>query len=364
MKMKNRIVKFNVMLFAVLLFFAANVSYASDGAIKLFVSPQKFEFKAKRGDVINDKIKIYNRGESPIALEAVAGDFSAEEESGTINFSGSLDGNEDVRKWIKIERSNFILDSQEKEEIYFEIEIPKETEDGGKYAVIFFQPKKISQSLEDKTLEILPKIGVLFLISIGDVDAQSPQATIAEFSIPEKYHLKKAEDLVLGATGLFSHAQAEEKNEFAVVETAELPFILRIKNSAIYHIKPEGKLSIFSMDGRLLGETQISKTTILPGKTRKILVEFSSQSMGWLERYMPLAAVEFMKENLIWGKYKANLILDLENNGSLEKTLEFWIFPWKTVTAIFMLIVFLLFFKKRMIMAGKILFFKQKKQKT
>ncbi len=337
-------------------FFTTSTNAQNSNQIKLMLSPEIFELRLEKGEVYNGKVKIYNKGESPMPLEAIASNFGAEEISGTPVFYNNLSNNEDddisfnPRKWMEIENPNFILDPGETVNIKFSISVPENAEDGGHYTVIFFEPKiSASGSLyyNKSGVNIVPKIGTLFLISIGErkkpTDANF--LTISKFSIPEKFHLKKLEDSVFNITGLVSTAYAETIKSFSIVETSHLQFNLHIKNNDTYHIKPSGKLAILSNNGKLLGETEIRKTTILPGRTRQIPVEFNPE-LPEIAKKLPDPLSNFISKNLFFGKYHASLILDV-NGISKKEDLIFWIFPWKFFLAIIFMLAILILMRKR-----------------
>jgi hypothetical protein len=366
--------------------------------IKLSISPEMFELKVKRGEELLKKIKILNQSGVPVPIEATVTNFGAQEETGTITFYeeptpkespeigslateeddisfnpkespeiGSLATEEDdisfnPRKWIEIENPNFILDSKEIEEVKLKISIPENAEPGGHYAVILFEPKLPSYYFEPgAALKTIPKIGVLILFSVeveGVKRAEKP-LMISEFIIPEKFRLQKLENFLANVFGLFQKAQAENRELFSIVEKSELPFNLGIKNEDIFHIKPEGKLTILNSKGKTVGETEIQKTTVLPGKTRKFPVEFKPNLPEKLIRYLPAWFSSFISQNLLFGKYKALLSLKVEQS-IINKEIEFWVFPWKVVlilaifTLFFLLIVII--YRKRIKSAFLVLF--------
>jgi hypothetical protein len=341
------------------------------GEIELFVSPELFELKVKRGQTLEDKIVIFNKSELPVPIETTVTNFGAQEETGTMTFFEEPEkrvGEEDdisfnPRKWIKIENPNFILDPREAKEVKFKIEIPENAEPGGHYAIALFEPKLPSFYFEKGAVRTIPKIGVLFLFSVKveglEKTAQPP--TIIEFAIPEKFHLEKLEDFfvktVKAAEGL------------TIVEKSHLPFTLSIKNNDIYHIKPEGKLEIFSIpltntnykliDTKKVGETEIKGITILPGRVRKFPVEIKPNLPRILEKYLPSKIKNFISENFLFGKYQAHLLLTTESN-IIEKDIEFWAFPWKIVLSTglicFVFLIFLIKYRKRIKKAVSILF--------
>lgn len=369
-------------MFLVLIFFPFLVK--GEKEIKLFVAPEMFELGVERGQVLEDKIKIFNKSEAPVPIEVTVTNFGAQEESGTITFFEEppqkeiADSNppttlppsagpsvrppqireDDIsynpRKWIKIENPNFILDPNETEEVKFKISIPENAEPGGHYAVALFEPKLPSFYFEKGAIRTIPKIGVLFLFSVKVEGLERPvePLTITEFSIPEKFHLRKLEDF------LFKVARAAEKEKFSIVETSHLPFTLSIKNNDIYHQKPEGKLEILAENGKIAGETEIKEITILPGKVRKFPIEFKPNLPKILIKFLPASISNFISGNLLFGKYKAHLLLTTKND-IIEKEIEFWAFPWKialsTVLICSIFLTFLIKYRKRIKRAIRVL---------
>jgi len=333
-----------------------------EGEIKISVAPEIFELEVKRGEIFENKIKILNSSQVPVPIEATINNFGAQEETGTITFyeeSAKKEGEDDIsyspRKWIKIENPNFILEPNETEEVKFKVEIPENAEPGGHYAVALFEPKLPSFYFEKGAIQAIPQIGVLFLfkVKVEGLERLAEPPTIVEFSIPEKFHLQKLEDL------LFKVVRAAENEKFTIVETSHLPFTLSIKNNDIYHIKPEGKLEILNNNGKIVGETEIKEITILPGKTKKFPVEFKPNLPGILKKYLPASISDFISKNLLFGKYKAHLSLKTKNT-MIEKEIEFWALPWKvtlsTVLICSILLIFLIIYRKRIKSAVLILF--------
>jgi len=343
---------------------------AAEEEIKLLVIPETFEWQVKRGENFSDKITIYNESKVPIPIGVTVTNFGAQNESGTITFfeePAKRVGEEDdisfnPRKWVTIENPNFILDSKEMEEVKLKISIPENAEPGGHYAVILFEPKLPSFYFEPgAALKTIPKIGVLILFSVeveGVKRAEKP-LVISEFIIPEEFHLQKLENLLADISGLFQKASAEEKANFSIVEKSELPFSLEIKNEDIFHIKPEGKLSILNSNGKIVGETEIQKTTVLPGKTRKFPIEFKPDLPEKLIKYLPAWLSSFISKNLFFGKYKAILSLKVEQD-IINKEINFWVLPWKVISvmvlACIIFLVFMIKYRKRIKSAFLVLF--------
>jgi len=337
--------------------FQSKVSAQVSNQINLIIAPEIFELQLEKGEVYEGKIKIYNKGEAPIPLEAVISNFDAEEFSGTATFSDGFSENseqDDIlfnpSKWMKIENPNFILDSKETVNIKFSISVPQKAELGGYYTVVFFEPKIFASGNSNQgtsAISVVPIVGTPLLISVGKREKRTNTdfMTVSEFSIPEKFHIKRLENSVINITGLFSKAYAETMKTFSIVQSGQLQFNLHIKNNDTYHIKPSGKLTIFSSSGKIIGETEIKKITILPGKTRDIPVEFTPIVPATISK-LPNFFQDIISKNLFFGKFHASLVLDVDGISQKDE-IEFWIFPWKSFFAIFFILAILFMGRKR-----------------
>jgi len=349
------------------LIFFSQITFAQV-PISLNVAPHTFDFQVFPGEKIENKIMLANP--SPIAIPILVKvlNFGAAGEDGEINF---FESNEDISinlaKWIKIENPNFILEPDETEKINFSIEVPENAEPGGKYATVLLEPQLPSFYFEKGATKVIPNIGVLFLVSVRTEGLKKPEEplTILEFTIPESLHLKKLENSLASIFSIFFEIRAAEKEIFTIVETSQLPFSLRIKNNDIYHLKPEGKLVISRIPlintniklintNKIVGEIEIQKTTILPGKIRAFPVEFKPELPEKLIKYLPVQIANFFSQNLFIGKYRAHLLLTIEND-KIEKEIEFWIFPWKTVLTSSLTLIGLFLLRKRILTALKVL---------
>ncbi|MFQ6084528.1 MAG: hypothetical protein ACE5WD_14395 [Candidatus Aminicenantia bacterium] len=332
---------------------------------RLGISPHTFELQVLPGEVIEQKIKIFNQSEVPIPMTTRVTDFTAEEESGQMIFDEvSQDPSFASRFWFKIENPDFILDPGEVEKVRFQIQVPDNAEPGGHYAVMIFEPKLPSFYFEEKAMvRNIPEIGVLFLFSVKKFTLE-PEAEqkleVVEFSVPKEKRLVRLENFISGITA--SVAQAAS---VSIVENPPSKFILRIKNNDIYHIKPFGKVLIYNISGKRVGESEVPQRTILPGKIRSFPVEFSPEipkSLKWL----PASVSNFLVQNLFVGKYQAKLELQAKSPVAAEVLqptipiiLTFFSLPWKfwlSVILIFgTLMIFSFKYRERIKKAAKIL---------
>jgi len=340
-----------------LLVLVGGISRAAD--FDIAVNPPKFEMELKKGEIFNGEVQVANYGKVSLPLFVRMTSFSADEETGQMNFDeASQAPSFNSKYWFKIENPNLILNPGEARVIKFQISVPQDAEPGGHYAVLLFEPQIPALNYEEGKAQVVPIVGVLFLTSVNveGVSKSENPLVIVEFSIPGKYHLKRVENFLAGIGGIFSEALAENKNAFSVVENSNLSFSLRLKNEDIYHIKPTGKLVIVStLTGARVGETDVLKNTILPGKTRNFPVEFKPDLFLNLDKYLPQSVAKIISSSTLWGKYRAQLELEVDGK-KVFKTIDFWIFPWKVAIALCVAVVILFLMRKRIWTATKILF--------
>ena len=329
----------------------------SSDSLGLSVNPQIFELDVFPGEKISQKINLKNLSEVPMPILVKVTDFTAVEDSGEMEFDESLqDASLASRKWFQIENPNFILEAGEKKEIKFEISIPENAEPGGHYSVILFEPQLPSFYFKPGQPKTIPVVGVLFLISVKTLALESVSLEkpieIVEFRIPKEERLQNLEKSLASIFQIIPGVSAAMIN---IVEKSPSSFLLRIKNNDIFHHKLSGKLLIYNFFGKKVGETEIKRTTILPGKIRQFPVNLSPQGQENFE-WLPASISNFLIKNTVLGKYKVVLELGEEKNQiELNQTFAFWAFPWKIILILFSILSFLVIIRKRMLLAMKIL---------
>lgn len=372
MKNFNRKIQFSLVVICFLLLgvgFVQSVG-AQEVIPRIGVSPHTFDLQVLPGEVIEQKIKIFNQSEFPIPITARATDFTAEDETGQMLFDeSSQDISFASRFWFKIENPDFILDPGEIEEVRFQIEVPDNAEPGGHYAVILFEPRLPSFYFKEEAIvRNIPEIGVLFLTSVKKFTLEPESGRkleIVEFSLSKEKRLVGLENFISRFTAAIIGI-----TDVKIVESSHLNFILRIKNNDIYHIKPSGRILIYNSFNKKVGDIKVPKRTILPGKSRVFPAEFKPEIPERL-KWLPASIANFLVQNFFIGKYRARLELIAESPVSTElfsltvpTALTFFSLPWKfwgSVILIFSAIVlFSLKYRTRIKKAARVLFSRQR----
>ncbi len=339
------------------IFFVGNLAKAQTGSLGISVAPQVFEMDVFAGETIHQKILVGNLSEVALPLSARPADFTAAEDSGEMLFEeDSQDLSFASRLWFKFEKPNVILDPGEKRWLEFSINVPANAEPGGHYSVVLFEPQLPSFYFREGQPRAIPVVGALFLISVKTLSLEpilsENKIAISEFGIPKEQRLQILEKALSSVVQIIPKVSAQELN---IVEKTPTSFILRIKNNDIYHHKLEGKLLIYNSFGKKVGETEIKRTTILPKKVRKFPVNFSLNTTEKI-KWLPASISNFFSQNTSLGKYRVVLELGEEKSQiELNRSFNFWAFPWKIILPLFFVLIVLILIRKRIPAAIKIL---------
>lgn len=361
---KNLFLKFSLCIF-VFCFVWICVAAAETISPRLSVSPHTFELDVFPREVKTEEIKITNKSEVALPILVRIVDFTAKDETGGMSFDEVLeDPSISSRQWFEIENPNFILEAGETEKVNFKISVPENAEPGGHYAVMLFEPQLPSFYFEEGQPRVVPVIGVLFLSSVKVFTLEpeiKEKLEVVEFAVPKEERLIALENL----TAAFIGGIVQAASEVTITRKSPSNFILRIKNNDIYHIKPFGKVSIYNIFGKKVGEAEIPRTTILPGKIRQFPVEFSPETPKYL-KWLPESVSDFLTKNFFFGKYQAKLVMETSNKqqGMGDDllplaSLTFFSFPWQFwlpfTFIIGILIFFLVKYRRRIKLAVRVL---------
>lgn len=279
-------------------------------AARLSISPVTFELTGNPGDVLVNKLRIFNSSNANVAINMEIEDFAVAGEEGEVIVREAENETYSLAKWISVNPSSFTLGPNEQKFVDFIITIPLNAEPGGKYGSVLAGTRGIMSPDEEMTgAAVSAKVGALVLLTVsGDV---VESLGIKEFSVPS-----------------FS-------------ETGSIPFTIRFENKGTVHVRPRGFVTITDWRGKKAIDIEFPQHIIIPGAIRKITTEWNKK---WL-----------------FGRYTATLV---GNYGTGNVPLSppvvvFWVFPWRIVLGLFLglLLVITYFVKtrKRWKMALKIL---------
>jgi len=306
-------------IFALVLFSVFVVpSYAS----ALTISPTRFEIKGNPGDVLDGEIILINETENTETYYPSYSNFEAQGESGSPAFVEPKDG---LGTWMNIKEESITIFPRQQKIVPFTVNVPKDAEPGGNFAVIFFGSSPSGSS----GVSIGSKTGILILLSVnGDVREDA---------------------------GLLNFNTVGKKFFY---QTLPVSMEYRFKNDGGDRIKPKGKIiirnTIFLPTEKL--DANPVEGNVLPGSTRKITVDWVKYERP--DDFIPSTQffnkfwnnVEYQWKNFAVGLYSANLNVTYGAEAEhVKKTVFFFVFPWQLVIVMILVLIIAFWGGKKLI---------------
>lgn len=280
---------------------------AHQSAQALSLVPPSLEFKAAPGEVVTDKIKLYNEQEQAVTVTPSTANFSAKDETGQPAFSFDAP-TADLSSWISLDVAPLTIKPGDRATVSFTITVPTNAEPGGYYAGIFFA----SGAPLDGQVALQSKLAALVILSVsGDIQES---AALAEIGI------------------------ANGQTRFSRLPTS---FYARIQNSGNVHVRPEGSITITNMFSKKTAVVPFNeaKGAVLPKSIRRFEETWSknndSASSGgfWSE-------IRAEWQNFALGSYTATYAITYgQTQQSLGGNLTFTVFPWRLLLVEFLVLV-------------------------
>lgn len=278
--------------------------FASSPASAITVIPPSIEYSdVNPGEVITDKVKLFNETTSIVQYFSSVANFTSKDETGSPQFLPE-DSSEGLATWMTLEKGPLDLQPGERREIPIEIKVPSDASPGGHYASIFFsdQPEAGAGPAQ---VTIGSRIGILVLLRIQGAINES--GTIASFETSDGQRN-------------FSRLPIE--------------FLLRFQNSGNVHVRPTGSVTVRNMLGGTSAVLPVNtgQGAVLPQSIRKFEV-------SWERKPGQESQGNFFQEigrewqNFGLGPYTANVLLTYgqSNDKTVSSTLTFWVFPWRVL---------------------------------
>jgi len=285
-----------VMLVVTVIFIAQTTGAEASSSLGLIVSPPLVEKSVSPGESVSDVIKVTNPTTSVLSVSVSVKDFVAKGETGDRTFINSADNTSPyvLGKWISFD-DKFTLGANESKDVEYSVNVPKDAEPGGHYAVILFSPTTNDSSTNDSSgAIIMPSVGPTLLITVnGDIKYN---AKIKEFSTEKNFYL-------------------ESKNK--------INFKTRFENNGSVHVVPTGNIVIKNTLGKTVSTLDVNKE-----KSHVLSDSIRAFSSSWEKSYG-------------FGLYKATLTLNYGDGKTMSGDVSFWIIPWKeTAGAIIIILIF------------------------
>lgn len=286
-------------LFLALSFHATRPAYAI--APTLSISPTKFDLKIEPGQLSQADVNITNKSEAALPVTVEIMDFAPKDQSGAISYGVSLPG-KSAKDWLHVNNKDLLLEPNQKVPIKVSINPPENTPEGSYFAVVMFQASLPSSYIENtggSTTAIVPWVGTLFLLTIGDPKLDDNALKISSYHMP-RFSTK-----------------------------SEVPITVDLTNNSSFYLVPSGEIAIRGLNQKVVATTILENTSVMPGTTRTV--------KGVIKRQSP------------FGIYKASAAFrykDWQKNTVLGK---FYLLTWigSTVVCLFMFVIFLLIRHKK-----------------
>ncbi len=308
-KVKSIVSLFLLFLFLVVL---SPVFAQTIGPINLTISPTFVSLATDPGQEATSQFNVSNNSNFKEILKIDLAKFEVTRGGAGLTLN-NLTSSDDFAKWIKITPETFSLDPDQTQTIRFTISPPKDAALGYYYALVVRRQRDITtQQVKQPVLTGAPALPVL-------LEVRSPNA-------------KRELQLI------------SFNSQRSFYEYLPATFNVEVKNSGNIHVIPRG--DIFIDWGRTKSVAIIpinsGASNILPQQDRIL-------SLDWADGFF----VKQQDGKLKWdlskgdrfriGRYTANLLLVYDNGQRdvpLEATITFWVFPWKIILGLLVIVYF------------------------
>lgn len=274
-------------------------------SLSVGISPLTFELSGNPGDVIVNKLKVYNPSTNRVGVKMDTEDIVSSGESGNVLVEPAETETYSLAQWVKITPKEFVLSPKEQKIVSFTISVPKNAEPGGHYGTILASTESVSGP-KATGATIVQRVGSLVLLTVPG---------------------KMKEGL------LVKRFTAPHYSEYGPI-----PFTIVFKNTGTVHVKPTGFITITDWWGKKVADLRFPSHNILPNGVRLIKVSFPKKWL-WAGKYTATLS----------GSYGPSTI------HLTPSVVTFWAFPWKVGLGVLIVLLLLFLIRKRWIAAFRIL---------
>lgn len=263
------------------------------------VGPGRAELEVKPGQTVTYNISIANRISDDrrfeLSVEDISGSADGEQ---SVVLLGDERGPYSIKDYISFPKNTFDLDLGERAKIPVTISVPKDAEPGGYYGSILVSTVKVTAGdvpVGGASSPIVARIGTLFFITVPGEIEQGGE--LKDFSIV---------------------------NEKTWYEKGPINFSLLYENTGSIHLNPYGEIRIKNIFNEEVGFVELEPWFSLPKSMRTRDVSWNRELL--LGRYTVTAAINRGYDDVVD-----------------EKSLTFWVLPWKVVAGTFAVLFIILF---------------------
>ena len=252
------------------------------------IGPGKTELTVNPGDKKLKYLTVTNRYGKDMKFKVEIEDFTGSKNlNENIVLLGAEKGPYSLKDFLRPEVSEFTLKHGDRITLPVQINIPNDAQPGGLYgSVIIATVPDFGNGQEDSnsaqgSLNIISRLASLYFVRVNG--AVNENGTLREFSTDK-----------------------------SVYGSSPINFKTLFENDGSIYVNPYGKITVNNMMGTTINEINIAPYFVMPGSVR--LKEFKLQ------------------RGFMLGRYKATLTLNRGYANVIdEKTIYFWVLPWKIV---------------------------------
>lgn len=258
----------------------------------LTVVPPLQDFKAKPGEQIQTNIKVKNESDEIIYIKGGVKDFIVTDDIGTPTMvEEKVSGRWSLSSWLVLSPTENTIPPHSFKSFDLVIIIPEDALPGGHYASVYFTPT--TDGFKNQSGSGI-ETRIASLVNLVVLGSTTEQAYVRKFWAPGY-------------------------SEYGPVQITS-----QIENQGNTHIIPSGKIEVTDLLGRTLGTYPIEERKIFPFAVRTYENSFGKK---WL-----------------FGRYKATLTAAYGQTGQvLTANLFFWVFPWRIILTVILVLTTLLF---------------------
>lgn len=278
---------------------------SAQSTLPLIVGPARQQITVNPGEQAAFSVKFYNESGTPISGIIKTADFVVQDKEGSpriIEDANQSSPRFSASSWITLPYDRMSIPANDKVTVQSSLSVPKDARPGGRYVTVYFEPTSaVPQSVENGAVGqgIAPRIASLLYVRVA--------GPILESAMINNLFTKS----------FYEYGPVKVESE--------------ILNRGDYHIRPRGMVSLTDPLGGLLEQTPLKEENVFPDAVRSYENTLGSK---WM-----------------MGRYKITLVASYGEKGQvLERSIYFWVFPWKVATVITLSLIIALLFGRSLYM--------------
>jgi hypothetical protein len=262
------------------------------------VGPGRIELEVKPGETITTEISVANRISDDRTFEITVEDAAGSPDaSRAVVLLGAERGPHTIKDYISSREQTFTLDLGERARIPVTVSIPPDAEPGGFYGSVLISTVQVdtTESSNSTRSPIIARVGTLFFVTVpGEVTRAG-----------------ETKELTL-------------LNKKWWYEKGPIELAILYENTGSVHLNPYGELRIKNLFGEEVGFLELEPWFVLPESLR-------TREVTW-------------DRELLFGRYTATTLINRGYDDVIdERSVVFWVLPWRAMGGIFVVVFIILF---------------------